>query len=231
VAAGLGRFVSSSIETSSDAPGRTRVGEYVLIRPGGQPSSISATLAHWCGVLSNKLTVDGHTLASDVHGQNRQATETALSGSGSVVFFFGHGVADALLDADRAVLIDQSNIVLANGKSLAAVACDSARDLGTEAVQQGVTCYLGFETELPVFRVGAQRPDLLQLIVDALAGLGKGVSFGDVCADLKHHFKWVGDYYSKTGRGAAHPNRQVLMFAARALEGLTVAKGDETVTL
>ena len=68
--------------------------------------------------------------------------------------FFGHGAEDRLFDAERAPradgpgLLDSSNVALLRGCWVHAYACWSGKTLAAQAVEQGITIYVGYRRPL-----------------------------------------------------------------------------------
>lgn len=121
----------------------------VLVTPANDPDAV--VLAEWGEALRLRAQ-DSHDVTpstiSRALGSRIILEQHLQSGPPEAVFFFGHGTWGSL--NGEAPLIDGANVRLLSGKSVVAIACKSAYQLGEIAVEApgGVRSYLGFDEDL-----------------------------------------------------------------------------------
>jgi hypothetical protein len=113
---------------------------------------LGAAAGEWVGVLANQPNHTSEFLQGT--SVTRQSVETALNNA-SVVAYFGHGAASHL--GRSAALIDGANVGRLRKKTVLAIACHSARNLGRSAGEAGVIGYVGFDDALAVPLPGVDR--------------------------------------------------------------------------
>lgn len=117
-------------------------------------------------------------------GAVRAALEQHLLGTAALsgLAFFGHGAEDRLFDADRPekedgpALLDGDNVGRLQGLWVHAFACWSGKQLAKEAVERGVTIYVGYNRPLDAgwqFPPSA-APEFLDLVTCTTLALQEG---------------------------------------------------------
>lgn len=126
-----------------------------IIRPEGDATE--QAMSGWAAHVHGALATAGspHTLCVDLRGPAASPLSTsgpAISSAlkrGRLTVYLGHGIWNALGGGAGGVLIDVTNVGDAAGNIIAAIACQSAWGLGSNAVgQPGVAAYLGFDEDL-----------------------------------------------------------------------------------
>lgn len=179
-----------------------------------------------CAASNADLQAQGHLLISDIDDSSpadKSNIVAALKQTSDLVLYFGHGTEDSWLTNAKATA-DSSNISSASGKSVVSVACKTGRQLGPDAVTAGSTAWLAFTIKVPVISVYKTKDPLGEAIVDALAGLGRAKSVGDVRDDLVSNLDALVTEYD-SGRYSCHPQATMAYFAVMALRDHVVALG------
>ena len=68
----------------------------------------------------------------------------------SIIGFWDHGRADALIDNSENALVDAANVHLLKGKEVFTMACLSSKELGRLAVKEGVSLWQGYNAPIVV---------------------------------------------------------------------------------
>ncbi len=112
-----------------------------LICPSNDPDAVIAT--SWAkAALEQFSPIPEFLQIFDGPVLTRLTFERAID-SAELLIYYGHGDSAKLVAEED--LLDSNNLSCASGKSVAAIACRSARDLGRHAVSQyGSQGYLGF---------------------------------------------------------------------------------------
>lgn len=164
--------------------------------------------------------------------------EAKLNGGVSFVVFHGHGSDSSLATRGRAnvreEVIDLSNCHYLKNKVVYAVACDSARVLGQEAINKGAKAYIGYsgpvsltlgDTEGSFF---ASMDRFINALTSPWPGTAR-ISCGNAFDELQRAHDDIVRYY-ESGPGVSSYNRPFYLPNARAnLKWLTF-QGDRTAT-
>lgn len=90
----------------------------------------------------------------NLEGSNaiRKELEKALvKGNTRLVVFNGHGTKEYIYGHNDEIILDESNTGLLKSKIIYAVACDSLRELGENAVKQGgADSFIGYESQFMI---------------------------------------------------------------------------------
>lgn len=127
----------------------------LLVRPFYD--GVTQALHTWANIVVQTVLSSGaHTCTDLSKGMATRAnTETYLQQGTNCLAFYGHGGADRLFAQDgrqgTPAAVDTRNHSLLKDKVICAVACDSARTLGPEAVtQQRARAYIGYNDLLGI---------------------------------------------------------------------------------
>lgn len=101
-----------------------------------------ATQAHFCGLLRKNFP--------------------------DIVLINGHGNAESITGHNHEVLINKKNVSLLKGKTIHALSCKTAKELGPEAVKSGAKCYIGYDEN---FVLIMRKGNLQEPFKDDLANL------------------------------------------------------------
>jgi hypothetical protein len=144
-----------------------------------------------------------------------------------MLFFFGHGDKDTLLDSAGEPLIDKDNVSMAAGKTLVSVACEAGLELGPAAVQAGTRAHLGWNVRLLWLTRPPYKALYGEAIVRPLSLFGHGSSISEVADELQRALNKVTHHY----RAAADTNRNAKLayYAAAAAAGQIAVDGDRHV--
>ncbi len=198
------------------------------LRPNNPGDPAASDLHNWSVELQTRLAVDHATAAviDDSSPCDRTRAAIALAAA-DLILFFGHGSPTDLVGTDGASAVDKSNIAIASGRSLVAVACLAGRDLGPDAITAGVEVFLGWNAKLlwlapPPGGLG----EFGSAIVDSLAIFGTGASVEQVKERLRDELDAVAEYY-RTGPGSTNPDALIAYYGAAAAAGQVAVCGNE----
>jgi hypothetical protein len=204
------------------------VSDVGYVRPGGDPAA--DTLSDWAVQLMALLEGNGYRTHIDVSAQSpcdRVACEAALAAPVPMLFFFGHGRRDALLESAGEPLIDKDNVSMAAGRTLVSVACEAGLEFGPMAVQAGARAHLGWN----VLLLWLVRPDYKTLygeaIVRPLSLFGHGSSISEVADELQRALNKVSHHYRAAS--GIDRNAKLAYYAAAAAAGQIAVDGDRHV--
>lgn len=112
-------------------------------------------LTRYLRVWSNKLIKKYQDRHSFLHLDKKRAVAKQVLNilkkkSVDVVLFNGHGSDIYILGNDGKVLFDGTSCNLLNGKVVHALSCNTAKTLGTSAIQQGAKGYVGYNEKFIV---------------------------------------------------------------------------------
>jgi hypothetical protein len=194
------------------------VAKLLLVRPSYDHTT--SALHSWADEVLTEIQ-SSHTHAyRELSGPAavRTNVEAELQQSTDCFVFYGHGAPDYLeshggVSTNPAVL-DTTNSDLLNRMIVYAVACDSARDLGPDAVNQGSTIYIGYRRSFR-FITGTGREDWFKHAANAvilyLLTPSSDPSCGAAVAYARKEYDRAYAHF-KQGGGARDPNR-VLAFS------------------
>jgi hypothetical protein len=132
--------------------------------------------------------------------------------SAELLLYYGHG--DWRKLTAEVDLLDEYNIRLAAGRSISAVACRSARELGLEAVVRfGATGYLGFSQDV-LFMDPDPGDVFLKAFKSSAESVLDGESLEQSAAALRRGFDGILDYCPRLGGSKPSPYRRRLQHGA-----------------
>jgi len=201
------------------------MGDFIVIRPRDDGAARQAS--DWCDSLIKKFTKAGHYKHNDVddHSPADKATiSAALSGTGDLICYFGHGNETAWLTGGSAT-VDASNVGVASPKAVVSIACKTACLLGPDSVTSGIICWLGFTINVPVVSPHRTHDPFGDAIVNGLAGLGKGKSMQQVRDDIASNLDQLSVAFD-TGALNSHPASTLCYFSAMCLRDHVVVHGN-----
>jgi len=100
-----------------------------------------------------KQTKDIHITNLQSKEANRKKFEKALlKEKPGLIFLNGHGNEKTVCGYKDEVILDNKNITCTKGKIVYALACDSLKDLGEEAIKQGTKSYIGYKANFMIVR-------------------------------------------------------------------------------
>lgn len=202
------------------------MGYFSLIRPRDDAPAKQAS--DWADELANKLKTAGHTLASDVDNltpADRTNIENAISGTGTVIFYFGHGDEDKWRKVAQS-LLDTTNIQKSRGKCVISIACKTGRNLGPDSIIAGAEAWLGFNIAVGVISPYKGFDPIGEALVDALAEFGSNCSVQDVRDEVVSNLDKVAKDHDNGGSYANHHNAVLVYFTAVAMRDNVVALGN-----
>ena len=167
------------------------------MRPANDPAA--ATLANMASSLTSTISSNGHSL-SDLSnaGATRTAVEAELRAS-RLIIFFGHGLKSKLQGA-ATDLVDLSNVSLASGNIIVAIACWSAHTLAGQAIAGGVEAYLGFDEQFGCL-AGDPDGEFGAAVAEGLEELINGNDMQTTLGSMQQRFDDAFHFY-KTGSGS-----------------------------
>ncbi|WP_054812360.1 hypothetical protein [Nocardia arizonensis] len=179
----------------------------------------STTAADWykdlvsrlCGPHQERYCVD-HMSPADQAGILQALRETNLN----LVCYFGHGTSDDWLTSGNST-VNKTNVNAAAGKAVVSVACKTGRNLGAEAINQGVEAWLGFTIRVPIIPRHAHADPLGEAVADGLARLASQGTMQDARDKVEANMRQLIIDYDKGGTYYSHPNSTLGYFAALAL--------------
>ena len=205
------------------------MGTFIAVHPDNVNDAAAGDLSNWCTEATRRASAKGHTLSSEVTRStpcDRANVDTALAALGDVFFFFGHGTEDDLKGEHRASVVDNRNATHAKGKVVVAIACESGRGLGPDAIVAGVRAYLGFNIKLAWIPPYRGQPDVFKdAMLSSLDVLIDGGSVQDLRDELYSQLTVVADYYGK-GAGSKYHNALNGYFVAHAVKDNIAGLGD-----
>jgi hypothetical protein len=204
------------------------MGKFVVIRPEDDAAAEQASA--WCSALVAELAARGHTLVEEVDELTPADTgsiEAALSAPATLVCYFGHGTPDSW-QTNGETTIDKSNAGAAASKVVVSIACFTGRNLGPDAVNAGVTSWLGFTMKIPVIAPYKALDPVGEALVRGLEDLSTAGTIGDVRDSLITAFDELAVDYDDGGALAGHPAQPVGYYGALALKANVVVAGSKT---
>lgn len=187
--------------------------DFLLVRPSYDRNT--AVLHSWADEVLTTIQANGSHICHDISGPaaTRSNVEARLRQPIDCFVFYGHGTKDSLepqggLPANPAVL-DATNSYLLNQKLVCTVACYSARELGSHAVNGGAIAYMGYRHGF--WFISKAAPEVWfkraanAVILHLLASSQANPSCSAAVAHARDVFD-EGYYYFRRGRGARDPN-------------------------
>lgn len=119
----------------------------VLTRPIVKSEKSKATLAThtWAEDVIQTMRAGGLRVIDLGSQFTREQLEEALSCPHVDTYIhYGHGLKECMLGSSLEPIIDEDNIGLLSNKVIVSINCESARDLGFDAIEVGAKAYLGY---------------------------------------------------------------------------------------
>lgn len=102
-------------------------------------------LLHWSKRLIEEVGERNEIFHADGEKANRTKIEGMLNKRNiDLVLLNGHGDDRSVLGNNNEVVVDLENVELLNGKTVHAMSCSSAKELGKVAVEKGARAYVGY---------------------------------------------------------------------------------------
>jgi len=119
----------------------------IVSRPIVKGEKNGATLAthSWAEDVVQTMKAGGIKV-HDLNGQftRDQVERLLICPQVNTFIHYGHGLTNSILGSDLEPIIDDDNIHLLKNKVIISINCESARDLGFDAVEAGAKAYLGY---------------------------------------------------------------------------------------
>lgn len=203
--------------------------DVLVVRPADDSSAIQ--VAAWGQAVRQKLVASA---VVDLTGSqvDRAGVDRELAAHPRHLFWFGHGIDDALT-AGGAAMVDDANVGHLGGGVVVAIACYAAVDLGGQATAYNtVRAFLGFDDE---FGFPATAP--LPMAQAVLNGLDEFVShkrdINALCTELRSELDGARIEYKTNGAAwglTMSESRLAWLFAKSNRASLQLI-GDTTATL
>jgi len=141
---------------------------------------------------------------------------------GSLLYIhYDHGVYDKLFGAGKTVVFDESTINKLSGYIVYAFACESAKQLGVKAIQDGVKAYLGYKeifgfvlSKSNYFGYIAVRPAIMLI---------EGKTTGEVYKEIKKELKsLVYTFYAEYKKTGSYDVYMAAVWAYKDYKGWTL---------
>jgi hypothetical protein len=165
-------------------------------------------LHEWVATVINQAGSYGITSTNLVTwAVTRYQFETSMNSQDPIfVWLNGHGNTDRLAGQDSEIILDLNNAGILSGRICYAFSCLTATSLGSAAVSQGCTSYIGYEDEF-VFLYDVNSPDPLsdtyaKWFMDAGSKVGlsllQGKSTGKAYLDSQDLMNSAISYWSRS---------------------------------
>jgi hypothetical protein len=177
-----------------------------VVTPGCD--STARTMKGWGDGVVLKIRSSPHKLVQQLSDNAADRNNcNAILKSSDVLFFFGHGAIDALLNGNTQI-IDIGNIVGAKAAVIVAWACNSASQLGPASVQSGVSTYIGFDSEFGwVTRAGnSSYARLTAAIIKSFDSILSATKLQSVYDELLAAFHDMVHYFNNDPAGSIEPD-------------------------
>jgi hypothetical protein len=129
----------------------------------------------WAEIIKNTFQ-NNNWLVLELSGDDavRSKVENLLEDHGDIVFaFYGHGSPNELFGQDRTSIVNIGNFHLLSRKTVYAVACHSAKELGLRSSRFSCS-YLGYEDALRISLFDSHRGSLGECVNRGLLAMSNG---------------------------------------------------------
>lgn len=179
-----------------------------FIRP--EKDNVETVLSDWAGIIQAGCRGSIVLSLVDLKGSmaDRVKVEQSIENS-DVILYFGHGTKHAMGNPDA--LLDHANIYTCAGKILISVACETALDIGPEAINNNTRTFLGFDDELVVYlgKPGIFGSVFVQALLPLLTGSSSVMDSKDKLVTL---FQTIEKHYRTSS--ANDPDAAIIWLAA-----------------
>lgn len=158
-----------------------------------------------------------------------EAVDTLKNRSNTLYIHFDHGVYDKLFGHDRDVVFEPDTIHKLRDCVVYAFACESARELGQEAIRNGVRAYLGYK-EIFGFVLSKSKDFKTVAVIPALR-LISGEDMDSVRQEVENTLKTLLErFYKEYKATGSYDSYMSAVWCYKDLRGLTLL-GDGTAKI